>query len=57
MSMEEYAELMKQDEEKRQKHPCCGNCRNFYTEYGVDLCKFWEEPKEDVGNDKCSEWC
>lgn len=38
---ERIAELMKMDEKNRQKHPCCENCRKFFTEYGVDNCKFW----------------
>lgn len=57
MQKEENAELMKNDEENRQKHPCCENYKRFFTEYGVDNCKFWGEPKEDISNDKCSEWC
>lgn len=57
MSMEEYAALMKEDEENRQKHPCCENCRYFYTEAGADFCRYWEVPEEDVKNSKCWKWC
>lgn len=34
--------------------PCCANCRSFYIEYGMELCKHFEEPMEDVNNEKCS---
>lgn len=57
MTMEQYAQLVNEEEKQRQEHPCCANCRFFYTDYGADFCKFYDFPKEDVANDKCSEWC
>lgn len=44
------------DEEERKAHPCCANCRYYYTEYGYDGCKYWESPRENIYNDKCSNW-
>ena len=35
---------------------CCNTCQRFYTEYGMELCKFWEEPKENIYEEKCSEY-
>lgn len=56
MDDNELYELLAEEERCRCEHPCCANCRYFYTEYGTDLCKFWDMPKDDVNNDKCSEW-
>lgn len=35
---------------------CCNNCRNLYTEYGFDLCKKYDFPREDPNNDKCEDY-
>lgn len=35
---------------------CCNNCRNLYTEYGFDLCKKHDFPREDPNNDKCEDY-
>lgn len=35
---------------------CCNNCKYLYSEYGYDLCKYWEEPMEDLENDKCNKY-
>lgn len=56
MTMEEFYALRKEDEENRQKNPCCANCGHYYEEYGADLCKYWEEPMPDINKDKCNHW-
>jgi hypothetical protein len=35
---------------------CCKTCEKFYTEYGMELCKRWEEPMENTKQEKCSEY-
>ena len=32
---------------------CCSNCRELYEEYGMKLCKIYEEPQENIDTECC----
>lgn len=51
-----FDEMLIEAEKERRENPCCYNCRHYYTEYGVDFCKYWGSPKVDILADKCCEW-
>ena len=35
---------------------CCNNCKYLDIDYGMEICKYWEEPMENLENDKCSKY-
>lgn len=35
---------------------CCDTCGNFLTDGGAEVCRFWGEPKENIKEEKCSEY-
>ena len=55
MTLEEFYAVMEQEEQDRQKCPCCENCLNAYTEYGYHLCKVHDMPLENE-KEKCDDW-
>ena len=55
MTLKEYYEDCKRVEEERIDHPCCMNCRAYYTEYGYSNCKIHDLPMENE-KEKCNDW-
>ncbi len=58
MSLDEYYDLMNEDETKRHKNPCCENCKCYYEEYGTSFCTKHDYPLEDESGNfkKCEDW-
>ena len=56
MTLAEYYALVKREHDECVKHPCCKNCKYYYTECGTDLCMYWDECEENSDTQKCSKW-
>lgn len=63
MPYDELMKLMIEDAKLTQKWreecACCANCRNYYSEYGDDLCKEMDiipEHVDDIYNGRCNKW-
>ena len=57
LSMENYAQILEEDEARVQAHPCCLNCQNCLEEYGYHECKKDMMQEEYALNDQfCKEW-
>lgn len=35
---------------------CCDTCGFLLTEGGVEACRYWEKPKDNIHEDKCSQY-
>lgn len=49
MSMEEMMEMMAEDEEQVQAHPCCSNCLHCHMTYGQLECYYEGEEEACAG--------
>lgn len=56
MTLKEYYEDCKREEEERHAYPCCMNCRAYYTEYGYSECAIHGVPLEEEDTEKCDDW-
>lgn len=56
MDLNEFYELVREDEQERLTSPRCVNCRDYYEEYGHSFCKKRDNPESDIYNSKCEQW-
>lgn len=56
MTLKEYYEDCKREEEERHAYPCCMNCGAYYTEYGYSECAIHGVPLEEEDTEKCDDW-
>lgn len=56
MTLDEYYQICKEEEATRQKKPCCLNCKEYYTEYGMENCRYHEMPIEPSDKERCEDW-
>ena len=63
MTLDEIYEMLKEEDIRYEKwrrcNPCCANCKHYYEEYGMELCKEHGCPPEEVTDvycGKCEHW-